>query len=219
MAILPLIFLLQPLIKVCAVPASASSQLAHRHELLYLLTFSAHLPAIPAAAVTVVITRGAAPGGTCLLTRNLPGQRPVSQPATAALCRSRRQADIDNLELPTPRPVILRLAASGFLMLPVTDLRLRHRPRATVAEHFLVATFQEASVSRLPGRLLSRLGRLGRLSRPLTLQLRHCIRLPSQRRQRRFSGGAHARDDAARATAPIMGRADPHHASSPLHHA
>jgi ABC-type transport system involved in multi-copper enzyme maturation permease subunit len=49
MAILPLIFLIQPLIQVFALPSSASSQLAHHHELLYLLAIPALVPATLAA--------------------------------------------------------------------------------------------------------------------------------------------------------------------------
>ena len=49
MAILPLIFLLQPLIMVFTLPASAASQLAGRHELLYLLAIPALVPATIAA--------------------------------------------------------------------------------------------------------------------------------------------------------------------------
>ena len=53
MAILPLIFLIQPLITVFALPSSSSSQLAGRHELLYLLAIPALVPAT-LAAYTVV---------------------------------------------------------------------------------------------------------------------------------------------------------------------
>ena len=49
MAILPLIFLLQPLITVFSLSASAASQLAARHELLYLLAIPALVPATIAA--------------------------------------------------------------------------------------------------------------------------------------------------------------------------
>jgi len=49
MAILPLIFLLQPLITVFSLSASAASQLAGRHELLYLLAIPALVPATIAA--------------------------------------------------------------------------------------------------------------------------------------------------------------------------
>jgi ABC-type transport system involved in multi-copper enzyme maturation permease subunit len=49
MAILPLIFLIQPLISVFAAPSSAASQLAQHHELLYLLAIPALVPATLAA--------------------------------------------------------------------------------------------------------------------------------------------------------------------------
>ena len=49
MAILPLIFLLQPLITVFSLSAAAASQLAGRHELLYLLAIPALAPATIAA--------------------------------------------------------------------------------------------------------------------------------------------------------------------------
>jgi ABC-type transport system involved in multi-copper enzyme maturation permease subunit len=53
MAILPLIFLVQPLVQVFAVPASAASQLAGHHELLYLLALPALVPATLAAYAVV----------------------------------------------------------------------------------------------------------------------------------------------------------------------
>jgi ABC-type transport system involved in multi-copper enzyme maturation permease subunit len=53
MAILPLIFLVQPLVQVFAVPASAASQLAGHHELLYLLAIPALVPATLAAYAVV----------------------------------------------------------------------------------------------------------------------------------------------------------------------
>ncbi|MBV8734426.1 MAG: ABC transporter permease subunit, partial [Solirubrobacterales bacterium] len=49
MAIIPLVFLAQPLVSVFALPASASAQLAHRHELLYLLAIPALAPGLMAA--------------------------------------------------------------------------------------------------------------------------------------------------------------------------
>jgi ABC-type transport system involved in multi-copper enzyme maturation permease subunit len=49
MAILPLIFLIQPLIQVFALPASASSALAHEDSLLYMLGIPALVPAAVAA--------------------------------------------------------------------------------------------------------------------------------------------------------------------------
>jgi len=48
MAILPLIFLIQPLIEVFALPASASGALSHEDPLLYLLAIPALVPAIVA---------------------------------------------------------------------------------------------------------------------------------------------------------------------------
>jgi ABC-2 type transport system permease protein len=53
MAILPLVFLIQPLVTIFTLPASASSQLAHHNELLYLLAIPALVPAT-LAAFTVV---------------------------------------------------------------------------------------------------------------------------------------------------------------------
>jgi ABC-type transport system involved in multi-copper enzyme maturation permease subunit len=53
MAIFPLIFLIQPLIQVFTTPASAASQLAARHELLYLLAIPALVPATLAAYAVV----------------------------------------------------------------------------------------------------------------------------------------------------------------------
>src|SRR5215469_6119682 len=53
MAILPLIFLVQPLVQVFAVPASSASQLAGHHELLYLLAIPALVPATLAAYAVV----------------------------------------------------------------------------------------------------------------------------------------------------------------------
>ena len=53
MAILPLIFLIQPLVQVFTVPASAASQLAGHHELLYLLALPALVPATLAAYAVV----------------------------------------------------------------------------------------------------------------------------------------------------------------------
>jgi ABC-type transport system involved in multi-copper enzyme maturation permease subunit len=49
MAVLPLIFLINPLIQVFALPASASSTLAREHPLLYLLGIPALVPAALAA--------------------------------------------------------------------------------------------------------------------------------------------------------------------------
>jgi ABC-type transport system involved in multi-copper enzyme maturation permease subunit len=49
MAVIPLIFVIQPLIQVFALPASASSALRHEHVLLYLLGIPALVPAFVAA--------------------------------------------------------------------------------------------------------------------------------------------------------------------------
>jgi ABC-type Na+ efflux pump permease subunit len=49
MAVLPLIFVIQPLIQVFALPASASGTLAHEHPLLYMLAIPAIVPAVVAA--------------------------------------------------------------------------------------------------------------------------------------------------------------------------
>jgi ABC-type Na+ efflux pump permease subunit len=53
MAIIPLIFLIQPLVVVFSLPASSSSQLAHRHLLLYLLGIPALVPVLTAAYAVV----------------------------------------------------------------------------------------------------------------------------------------------------------------------
>jgi ABC-type transport system involved in multi-copper enzyme maturation permease subunit len=53
MVILPLIFLIQPLIVVFALPASASVQLSHGHLLLYMLGIPALVPAAVAAYAVV----------------------------------------------------------------------------------------------------------------------------------------------------------------------
>jgi ABC-2 type transport system permease protein len=49
MAIIPLIFLIQPLVVVFGLPASSSHQLAHEHVLLYLLGIPALVPVLIAA--------------------------------------------------------------------------------------------------------------------------------------------------------------------------
>jgi ABC-2 type transport system permease protein len=49
MAVIPLIFVIQPLIQVFALPASAAAGLGHEHVLLYLLGIPAIVPAIVAA--------------------------------------------------------------------------------------------------------------------------------------------------------------------------
>lgn len=53
MAILPLIFLVQPAVSVFATPSSASGSLAHEHALLYLLGIPALVPAVLAAYAVV----------------------------------------------------------------------------------------------------------------------------------------------------------------------
>jgi len=53
MGILPLVFLVQPLVSVFALPASASAQLAQHHELLYMLGIPALVPATLAAYAVV----------------------------------------------------------------------------------------------------------------------------------------------------------------------
>jgi ABC-type Na+ efflux pump permease subunit len=49
MTIIPLIFLVQPLVAVFAEPVSASVELSHRHELLYLLGIPALVPSLMAS--------------------------------------------------------------------------------------------------------------------------------------------------------------------------
>ncbi len=53
MAILPLIFLIQPLVIVFAAPAAAAGPLAHAHLLLYMLAVPALVPALVAAYAVV----------------------------------------------------------------------------------------------------------------------------------------------------------------------
>jgi ABC-type transport system involved in multi-copper enzyme maturation permease subunit len=53
MAIIPLIFVIQPLIAVLALPASSSSTLRHEHPLLYLLGIPALVPVVVAAYAVV----------------------------------------------------------------------------------------------------------------------------------------------------------------------
>ncbi len=53
MAILPLIFLIQPLVIVFVLPAKASGALAHEHLLLYMLAIPALVPALVAAYAVV----------------------------------------------------------------------------------------------------------------------------------------------------------------------
>ncbi len=49
MAVIPLVFLAQPLVSVLVLHSSASEQLSHRHELLYMLGIPALVPALLAA--------------------------------------------------------------------------------------------------------------------------------------------------------------------------
>jgi ABC-2 type transport system permease protein len=53
MAIIPFVFLLQPLIYILNLPAAASVPLSHKHELLYMLGIPALVPALVAAASVV----------------------------------------------------------------------------------------------------------------------------------------------------------------------
>jgi ABC-type transport system involved in multi-copper enzyme maturation permease subunit len=53
MAIIPLIFLVQPMVVVFALPASAATQLAHEHPLVYMLAIPALVPALVAAYAVV----------------------------------------------------------------------------------------------------------------------------------------------------------------------
>jgi ABC-type transport system involved in multi-copper enzyme maturation permease subunit len=53
MAIIPLVFMIQPLVSVFAASSSASAQLSHRHELLYMLAIPALVPAALAAYAVV----------------------------------------------------------------------------------------------------------------------------------------------------------------------
>lgn len=53
MAIIPLIFLLQPLIYILSLPAAAAVPLSHRHELLYMLGIPALVPSVVAASSVV----------------------------------------------------------------------------------------------------------------------------------------------------------------------
>ncbi len=53
MAIIPAIFLAQPLVAVLRLPATASVPLSHQHELLYMLGIPALVPALVAAASVV----------------------------------------------------------------------------------------------------------------------------------------------------------------------
>ena len=53
MAIIPLVFLLQPLIYILDFPAAAAVPLSHRHELLYMLGIPALVPSVIAASSVV----------------------------------------------------------------------------------------------------------------------------------------------------------------------
>jgi ABC-type Na+ efflux pump permease subunit len=52
-AIIPIIFLLQPLISILSLPAAAALPLSRRHELIYLLAIPALVPSFIAAASIV----------------------------------------------------------------------------------------------------------------------------------------------------------------------
>ena len=53
MAIIPLVFVIQPLVSVLAVGSSSAAELSHRHELLYMLAIPALVPATLAAYAVV----------------------------------------------------------------------------------------------------------------------------------------------------------------------
>src|SRR5579871_4640336 len=53
MAVIPIIFLFQPVAYVLSLPATASITLNHRHQLLYMLAIPALVPALVAAASIV----------------------------------------------------------------------------------------------------------------------------------------------------------------------
>lgn len=53
MAIIPVVFLLQPLIYILSLPAAASVPLSHKHELLYMLGIPALVPSVVAASSVV----------------------------------------------------------------------------------------------------------------------------------------------------------------------
>src|SRR6516165_2775329 len=53
MSIIPLVFLIQPLISVLSLPPAASVPLSHRHELLYMLGIPVLVPSVIAAASIV----------------------------------------------------------------------------------------------------------------------------------------------------------------------
>jgi ABC-2 type transport system permease protein len=83
MAILPLVFVIQPLIAVFALPASASGELAHEHVLLYLLGIPSLVPVFVAAYAVV----GERQQGTLepALTTPIPGEEFLLGKALAAL--------------------------------------------------------------------------------------------------------------------------------------
>jgi ABC-type Na+ efflux pump permease subunit len=86
MIVLPLIFLIQPLVLVLALPASASVPLSHRHLLLYMLAIPALVPATLAAYAVV----GERQQGTLepVLTTPIRGQEFLLGKALAALVPS-----------------------------------------------------------------------------------------------------------------------------------
>ena len=53
MAVIPLVFVLNPMIQIFALPASASGELSHTHVLLYMLGIPAVVPAVVAAYAVV----------------------------------------------------------------------------------------------------------------------------------------------------------------------
>ena len=86
MAIFPLIFLIQPLVVVFVLPASASNELSHGHLLLYMLG----IPAIVPAAVAAYAVVGERQQGTLepVLTTPVRGEELLLGKALAALVPS-----------------------------------------------------------------------------------------------------------------------------------
>ena len=86
MAILPLVFAIQPLIAVFALPAASSGELAHEHVLLYLLGIPSLVPVFVAAYAVV----GERQQGTLepALTTPIPGDEFLLGKAVAALIPS-----------------------------------------------------------------------------------------------------------------------------------
>jgi ABC-type transport system involved in multi-copper enzyme maturation permease subunit len=86
MAILPLVFVIQPLIAVFALPASSSRELAQEHVLLYLLGIPSLVPVFVAAYAVV----GERQQGTleAALTTPIPGEEYLLGKALAALVPS-----------------------------------------------------------------------------------------------------------------------------------